>query len=75
MVLLNGKNMSFHDVELIMNGEDIAVSCEVMEKLEKSHKTLISEAEKGAKIYGLTVGVGLNKDMEYIKSNGILLRN
>ena len=70
MVLLNGKNMSFHDVELIMNGEDIAVSCAVMEKLEKSHKILISEAEKGAKIYGLTVGVGLNKDMEYIKLNG-----
>lgn len=70
MVLLNGKNLKLHDIELIMNGEDIAVDYMVVEKLEESHNLLILEAEKGARIYGLTVGVGLNKDTEYIKLNG-----
>lgn len=70
MVLLNGKNLKLYDIELIMNGEDIAVDYMVVEKLEESHNLLILEAEKGARIYGLTVGVGLNKDTEYIKLNG-----
>ncbi|MEY0963539.1 aromatic amino acid lyase [Providencia alcalifaciens] len=70
MVLLNGKNLKLHDIELIMNGEDIAVDYMVVEKLEESHNLLILEAEKGVRIYGLTVGVGLNKDTEYIKLNG-----
>ncbi|WP_273839799.1 HAL/PAL/TAL family ammonia-lyase [Providencia rettgeri] len=70
MVLLNGKKLKLHDIKLIMNGEGIAVDCKVVKKLEKSHNLLILEAEKGANIYGLTVGVGLNKDMEYIKLNG-----
>ena len=70
MISLNGKNLKLHDIKLIMNGECIAVEGAAMEQLDKSHKVLISEAEKGAKIYGLTVGVGLNKDTEYIKLNG-----
>ncbi|WP_369309844.1 aromatic amino acid lyase [Providencia rettgeri] len=70
MVLLNGKDLTLYDINLIMNGENIAVDGAVMKYLEEKHRLLISEAEKGAKIYGLTVGVGLNKDTEYIKLNG-----
>ena len=43
-----------------------------MQKIKKAHEILLSAAKDGQKIYGLTVGVGLNKDRSFVDAKGNL---
>lgn len=43
-----------------------------MQKVKKAHEILLSAAKDGQKIYGLTVGVGLNKDRSFVDAKGNL---
>lgn len=43
-----------------------------MKRLEESHKLVMASAAKGQAVYGLTVGVGLNKDQKLFTADGKL---
>ncbi|WP_336194295.1 aromatic amino acid ammonia-lyase [Providencia stuartii] len=72
MIKLNGNSLTPSIVESIANGEKVCVDPFAMEKVKLAHSILIKAALQGVKIYGLTVGVGLNKDQEWIDLNGKL---
>lgn len=43
-----------------------------MDRLKKAHELVLLAAKGGTPVYGLTVGVGLNKDKPLFKANGEL---
>ncbi len=71
-VLLDGKHMSSDKILQVANGEEIKISSDAIKKVQTSHNVLIQAAENGHKIYGLTVGVGLNKDKKMVDAKGKL---
>lgn len=70
MIKLDGTSLTPTCVEAIANGEKVCVDPLAIENVKLSYKILINAALEGAKIYGLTIGVGLNKDQEWIDING-----
>jgi histidine ammonia-lyase len=71
-VVLDGKHMSSDKISQVAKGESIKITSEAMKRVQLSHNVLIEAAESGHKIYGLTVGVGLNKDKKMVNANGKL---
>ncbi len=71
-VVLDGKHMSSDKISQVAKGESIKITSEAMKRVQTSHNVLIEAAESGHKIYGLTVGVGLNKDKKMVNANGKL---
>ena len=45
---------------------------EAMNRVQKSYDLVLDTAKNGREIYGLTVGVGLNKDHKVLSANGEL---
>lgn len=73
-VVLDGKTMTSEKIMNIANGDDIKITKDAMKRVRKSHDVLIKAATTGHKIYGLTVGVGLNKDQKMVNAKGTLTK-
>jgi histidine ammonia-lyase len=71
-ILLDGKSLTPDKIQSIADGTSIKVSEAAIKRVKKSFDILIKAAEEGHKIYGLTVGVGQNKDKQAIDTNGKL---
>ena len=63
-VLLTGRNITPAFIVRIADGEPVAIAACALSRVEEAHKVLIRAAGAGQKIYGLTTGVGVNKDRE-----------
>lgn len=73
-VALDGKHMSSDKITKVAQGEKITISKNIMKRVQTSHDILLEAARSGHKIYGLTVGVGLNKDQEMVDPKGNLTK-
>ncbi len=72
-ITLDGSNLSIEDAWKIANNQaDVAIAPEAMKVLVDSHKLVMASAAKGQAVYGLTVGVGLNKDQKLFTADGKL---
>ena len=73
VVTLNGSNLTQDEAWAIAEGKDtVAIAPEAMDRLKKVHEPVLLAAKGGTPVYGLTVGVGLNKDKPLFKANGEL---
>lgn len=72
-ITLNGTSLSIEDAGKIAAGEaDVTIAPEAVKLLEDSHKLVMASAAQGLAVYGLTVGVGLNKDQKLFTADGKL---
>lgn len=72
-VTLDGKSLTIEDAWKIANYEaDVEIDPAAMDLLKKSHALVMASAAKGQAVYGLTTGVGLNKDHKLFNSDGTL---
>lgn len=72
-ITLDGTNLSLDDAWQIAAGNaDVAIDPKAVKLLEDSHKLVMASAAKGQAVYGLTVGVGLNKDQKLFTADGKL---
>ena len=69
---LNGKNLTQQDAGAIAEGAPVTIAPEAMNRVQKSYDLVLDAAKNGREIYGLTVGVGLNKDHKVLSANGEL---
>ena len=72
MVTLDGTSLDASQITRVANGEKIEITKEALQKVRKSHEVLIAAASSGHKIYGLTVGLGVNKETEMVNAKGEL---
>lgn len=71
-VVLDGENLTTKQIKQISNGAKIDISQKALQRTKKAHEILLNAAKDGQKIYGLTVGVGLNKDKKFVDAKGNL---
>lgn len=71
-VELNGSSLTQNDAWAIAEGAPVSIAPEAMDRVKKSYELVLEAAKSGKEIYGLTVGVGLNKDHKVISANGEL---
>lgn len=71
-ITLDGKTINAQAIADIAQGAEVAVSEAARMRAEKSFQTLLNAAKTGQKIYGFTVGVGWNKDRDFVTVNGEL---
>ena len=72
-ITLDGTNLTIEDAWKIANNEaDVAIAPKAMKLLEDSYKLVLRSAASGQQVYGLTVGVGLNKDQKLSTADGKL---
>lgn len=71
-IILDGENITSKEISLISDGAKIDISKSALQKVDKAHNVLLQAAKDGQKIYGLTVGVGLNKDRDFVDAKGNL---
>ncbi len=72
-ITLDGKHLTMEDAWKIANNEaDVAISPRAMKLLDDSHKLVMASAAAGQAVYGLTTGVGLNKDHKLFTADGKL---
>lgn len=61
-IVLTGQNLSIEDALSIAEGEaEVGISDSALKKVQQSDNLVFDAAKAGIPIYGLTVGVGLNK--------------
>lgn len=71
-VLLNGRNATPEMIVRVAKGEAVTVDGESLDKVERAYAVLLQGAKEGQEIYGLTVGVGWNKDRKMVDATGEL---
>ncbi|KAF1007190.1 MAG: Histidine ammonia-lyase [Pseudomonas fluorescens] len=71
-VQLDGHSITPAIIAQVADGEPVTVSAEARKRVGQGHEVLLEAARRGQKIYGLTVGVGLNKDREMVDIHGQL---
>jgi histidine ammonia-lyase len=72
-LVLNGNNLTPSDVvKVARNGTKVNLSDAALKRLQAAHELLLLAAKKGQAIYGLTQGVGLNKDRTLVDAKGNL---
>ena len=71
-VQLDGQHATPESIARIAYGESVSVAPQAMQRVRQAHETLLAAARGGQKIYGLTVGVGLNKDRSMVDIHGQL---
>lgn len=72
-ITLDGHHLTAEDAWKIAEGEaDVAISPKAMDLLKQSHELVMASAAKGQAVYGLTTGVGLNKDHKLFTADGKL---
>lgn len=71
-VTLDGRTLTQEQAWAAANGEEVQIAPEAMKHLTDSHNLVMTAARQGVEIYGLTVGVGLNKDHKLFDATGEL---
>ena len=71
-VTLTGADLTQDQAWRIAQGEEVAISKEAMKQVTDSNRLVMAAARAGVEIYGLTVGVGLNKDHHLFDAKGDL---
>jgi histidine ammonia-lyase len=71
-VTLDGRSVTPEMIVRIAQGEEVDVPAGAKARVEKGHELLLEAAAEGQRIYGLTVGVGLNKDRQMVDAQGKL---
>jgi histidine ammonia-lyase len=71
-VTLDGHSATPEQIAAIAGGEAVKVAPAAMKHAEEAFKVLCKAAGEGQMIYGLTVGVGLNKDRKFVDAKGDL---
>ncbi|MBR8465064.1 aromatic amino acid lyase [Campylobacter sp. faydin G-140] len=71
-IILDGTSITPNDILKISNGAKVKISDSAIKKVKQAHEVLINAAKDGQKIYGLTAGVGLNKDKNFVDVKGNL---
>lgn len=73
VVTLDGHHLTQDQAWSIAEGKDtVEIAPEALDRLVKSHELVELAAKGGTPVYGLTVGVGLNKDKPLFSANGEL---
>ncbi len=71
-VALNGQNATPEMIVRVAAGEAVKVDSKSLDKVARSYAVLLQGAKEGQEIYGLTVGVGWNKDRKTVDATGEL---
>lgn len=72
-ITLDGHSLTLEDAWAIARGEkQVEIAPDAMQRVEQANKLLMIAAGKGVPVYGLTVGVGLNKDKSLFDAHGQL---
>ncbi len=71
-VVLDGRTTTPEMIARIADGETVFVPPEALQHVKQGHELVLEAATQGQRIYGLTVGVGLNKDREMVDAQGKL---
>lgn len=71
-VTLTGADLTQDQAWRIAQGEEVAISKKAMKQVTDSNRLVMAAARAGVVIYGLTVGVGLNKDHHLFDAKGDL---
>lgn len=71
-VTLTGADLTQDQAWRIAQGEEVAISKKAMKQVTDSNRLVMAAARVGVEIYGLTVGVGLNKDHHLFDAKGDL---
>lgn len=72
-LVLNGNNLTPSDVaKVARNGVKVSISDAAFKRLKAAQELLLLAAKNGQAIYGLTQGVGLNKDQTLVDAKGNL---
>lgn len=71
-VTLDGKSATPESIAAIAQGQPVKIAPEALKRVEQAHRVLLQAAAEGQTIYGLTVGVGLNKDRAMVDAHGKL---
>jgi histidine ammonia-lyase len=72
-IVLNGNNLTPSDVaKVARNGVKVSISDAALKRLKAAQELLLLAAKNGQAIYGLTQGVGLNKDQTLVDAKGNL---
>ncbi len=61
-VTLDGENLTLSELQRIGDGAAVDLADGSMERVRRAHELLMQAAAQGRTVYGLTVGVGWNKD-------------
>lgn len=71
-VTLTGADLTQDQAWRIAQGEEVAISKKAMKQVTDSNRLVMAAARAGVEIYGLTIGVGLNKDHHLFDAKGDL---
>ena len=71
-VTLTGADLTQDQAWRIAQGEEVAISKKAMKQVTASNRLVMAAARAGVELYGLTVGVGLNKDHHLFDAKGDL---
>lgn len=71
-VTLTGADLTQDQAWRIAQGEEVAISKKAKKQVTDSNRLVMAAARAGVEIYGLTVGVGLNKDHHLFDAKGDL---
>lgn len=71
-VTLTGHDLTQDEAWRIAKGEEVAIAPEALKQVADSYNLVMQAAKSGVEIYGLTVGVGLNKDHHLFDAKGAL---
>ncbi|HEB0854118.1 aromatic amino acid lyase [Citrobacter werkmanii] len=72
-VTLDGHSLTLDEAWAIAQGQkQVDIASTAMNRVDKANKLLMIAAGKGVPVYGLTVGVGLNKDKSLFDAHGKL---
>ncbi|MEK2605707.1 HAL/PAL/TAL family ammonia-lyase [Burkholderia arboris] len=71
-VTLDGRSATPESIARIADGEAVSIAPSARQRVVAAHDVLLKAAAAGQQIYGLTVGVGLNKDREMVDAHGKL---
>ncbi|MGY2237723.1 HAL/PAL/TAL family ammonia-lyase [Pseudomonas gingeri] len=71
-VQLDGRSITPAIIAQVADGEPVTVAASATQRVAQGHQVLLEAARHGQKIYGLTVGVGLNKDRKMVDIHGQL---
>ena len=71
-VTLTGADLTQDQAWRIAQGEEVAISKKALKQVTDSNRLVMAAARAGVEIYGLTVGVGLNKDHHLFDAKGDL---
>ena len=71
-VLLNGRDTSIEMIVRTASGTPVEIDPEGFLTVNRAYEVLLQGAAEGQEIYGLTVGVGWNKDRKMVDAKGAL---